>query len=64
MAHPRPKKKVTENGKCRWNLRVPEDMDNWVKQYAEAKNTTVTQLILNYFTDLRKQLEESHVEQF
>jgi hypothetical protein len=64
VAHPRPKKKVLQNGKSRWNLRVPADLDKWAKKYAKEHNTTVTQLIVDHFTDLQKKEEEAHVEQF
>jgi len=64
MAHPHPKKKMSENGKGRWNLRIPLELDAWAKKYAREHNTTVTQVIVDYFTGLRKQVEEEHVDQF
>ena len=47
--------KVTSTtGKSRLNLRLPADLDQWVKKYAEDNNTTVTSLVVGYFTDLQK----------
>ena len=63
MAHPKPKKKTTQNGKSRLNLRLPSDLDKWAKKYAERKNTTVTQLFVDFLTDLRAH-EGDYVEQF
>jgi hypothetical protein len=64
MAHPFPKKKASDRGKGRWNLRIPLELDVWAKTYARGRNTTVTQLIVDYFTGLRKHAEEEHVDQF
>ncbi len=64
MANPRPKKKVTENGKVKLNLRIRPDLDTWVRQYAEEKHTTVSQIVIDYFTELRKRIENERVEQF
>ena len=64
MAHPHPKKKASANGKGRWNLRIPLELDKWAKAYVAEHNTTVTQIILDHFTDLRKRAEEERVEQF
>ena len=44
-------------------LRIPTDLLVWVKQYAKSRNTNVTRLIIEYFTQLRAQHEETHVEQ-
>jgi len=42
---------------------LPEDLAEWVKNYAKAQNTTMTQLIVDYFTELRKKAETNYVEQ-
>lgn len=46
-------KKVAISGKTRLNIRIPVSLDEFVKQYAADKNTTVTQLVIDYFTALR-----------
>ncbi len=45
--------------KTRLNLRIPVNLDVFVKQYASSKNTTVTQLVVDYFTALRDQQEKT-----
>jgi len=44
-------------------LRLPSELMVWVKTYAKEKNTTVTRLIVDHFTDLRARNEETHVDQ-
>jgi hypothetical protein len=39
----------------RLNLKLDEDLAMWVFEYAEAHSTTVTQLIVDYLVQLRKQ---------
>lgn len=46
------------NEKTRLNIRIPKDLLNWAKKYAKKKNTTVTQLIVDYLT---KEMEGSNV---
>lgn len=57
------KKKSITNGKVRWNFRVPKDVDEWAKKYAFENNTTVTQVVLDYFTEMMKKSQTEHVEQ-
>ncbi len=44
-------------------LRLPIDILVWAKKYARTKNISLTQLIINYLTDLRSQNEDTHVDQ-
>lgn len=62
MVRARTRSKVTQGGKSRINIRLPADLDTFVKGYATAHNTTVTQLIVDYFMDLRRKQQEQ-VEQ-
>ena len=72
MANPKPKKKtydIIRDGRkktfmSRLNLRLPLELDMWMKEYAKERNTTVSRLIVDYFTDVRKKIEGSHVDQF
>lgn len=64
MANPRPKKKVTDNGKTRKNLRLPSDLDTWVTQYARDNHTSVTQILVDYLISLRASVEDGRVEQY
>jgi hypothetical protein len=48
---------MTEKAKSRLNLRVPSELMEWVKRFAQQRNTTVTQLVVDYFTR-EKLLEE------
>lgn len=41
-------------GRVRKNFRIPADLAEWVDKFAQNKNTTMTQLIINYFLDLRR----------
>jgi len=62
MAHPHLKKKVTD-GKTRLNLRLPARLIRWVKVFAKEHNTTVTQLIVDHLTELKKRAETEDVPQ-
>jgi len=42
---------------------IPEDLSQWIMAYAKEQNTTMTQLIIDHFTELRKKAESGHVEQ-
>lgn len=44
-------------------LRIPEELMEWVKSYAKEKNTTVTRLVVDHFTELRARYESTHVDQ-
>ena len=48
----------------RKNFRLPLVLSEWVEKYAKDRNTTVTQLIIDHFTDLRRRTESSEVDQF
>lgn len=63
MANPRPKKKTVSNGKQRRNLRLDADLDKWLTSYAKTKHTSATQVIIDCLLQLRKTVEDSHVEQ-
>ena len=43
------------------NVRFPVGLLAWVKKYAASQHTTMTQLILDHFTDLKEQ--ETHARQ-
>ena len=40
--------------KARLNIRVPEPLLQWAKDFAVSKNTCVTQMIIDYFTELKE----------
>jgi hypothetical protein len=40
--------------KARLNLRVPHGLLLWAKKYAMEKNKTVTQVIIDHFTELKE----------
>lgn len=54
----RPKKKLKQS-----NFRIPADLLKWVRDYAKAKNTTVTRIVVDHLTELRARTEEGHVDQ-
>ena len=58
MAEKRKKKAVKLTA-----LRLPIDLLGWVKDYAKSKNTTVTRIIIDHFTELRARHEDTHVDQ-
>jgi hypothetical protein len=37
----------------RKNFRIPSDLADWAESYAASKNTSMTQLIVDYLTELR-----------
>ena len=52
------KKRKTSNGvkpRKRKNFRIPEDLAAWAERYAKRKNTSMTQLIVDFLTDLREE---------
>jgi len=57
------KKKSQDSTRKATALRLPLDLLTWVKDYARNKNTTVTQIIIDHFTDLRARHEGTHVDQ-
>lgn len=48
----KPKKEEKEK-RVRVNLRLPPDLVEWTKEYADAKNTTLTQVVVDKLTDLQ-----------
>lgn len=46
--------------RARVNIRVPNDLLKWAKKYAVKKNTTLTQMIIDFLT--REQLNEDFYE--
>ena len=55
--------KKTSSSLKRKNFVLPADLTAWVEAYAAKNNTTMTRLIVDYFTGLKKQHEDGHVEQ-
>ena len=49
------KKKIDPNDKKRKNFRIPSDLAAWAEEYAASKNTSVTQLVIDHWTELREQ---------
>lgn len=45
--------------KTRLDMRIDPELKDFIKEYARRHHTTVTDLVTNYFTFLRKQEEES-----
>lgn len=41
----------------------PTDIVKWAEKYAEDNNTTLTRIILDHLTQLRRQVESGHVDQ-
>jgi hypothetical protein len=39
--------------RTRLNVRIPSDLLRWAKRFAKAKNSTVTQIIIDHLTDKR-----------
>lgn len=52
-----------KKSKVRKNFLFPADLANWVAQYAKDKNTSVTKLIIDHLTNLRRQEERGYAEQ-
>ncbi len=57
------RKKTDTSASKMTNFRLPADLLEWVKAFAKEKNTTVTRLIVDHFTELRARNEEGHVDQ-
>jgi hypothetical protein len=49
--------------RVRKNFVFPADLVKWAEKYAQENNTTMTRIILDHFTSLRRQVETGHVEQ-
>lgn len=52
-----------KKAKVRKNFHFPAELAAWAETYARDHNTTMTQLILDHFTELRKNAETAHAEQ-
>lgn len=46
----------TRSKKVRFNTRVPSELLKWAQAYAKRKNTTVTQLLVDFLTS-KKEME-------
>ncbi len=57
----KPPKKRAKNGKGRLNLRIPADLDDFIKDYAKDKKTSVTQIVIDHFVSIRERI--THVPQ-
>jgi hypothetical protein len=42
---------------------LPEGLADWIMAYAKSRNTTMTRLIVDHFTELKKKFESGHVDQ-
>ena len=40
--------------KVRFNTRLPSDLLEWAQEYAKRKNTTVTQLLIDFLTSKKE----------
>lgn len=47
----------------RKNFVFPADLVRWAEKYAKDNNTSMTKMILDHLTDLRRQHEAEHVRQ-
>ena len=43
----------------RLNCRIDKSLLDWVRWYAAQRRTTVTQLVINHFLDLKMRYEDS-----
>lgn len=41
----------------------PTEIAEWAQEYAREHNTSMTQLIIDYFTTLKKQTESGYADQ-
>lgn len=48
----------------RLNLRIPRDLEAFIKAYADRNNTTVSQIVTKHFTEIKKREEGDGVQQF
>ena len=55
--------KVKRPSKVRKNFLLPEDLAKWIETYAKENNTTMTQILVDHITLLRRQTEDTNVEQ-
>ena len=52
MAKRRPKEEKKQK-RIRVNMRLPYELADWTKEDAEARNTTLTQVVVDTLTDLK-----------
>lgn len=57
------KRKKAVNGKGRLNLRIPLELDEFIKTWAEKNNRTVTQIVIDHFKDIKTREELGDVPQ-
>ena len=43
--------------RTRLNVRIPADLVRWAKLWAKKKNTTITQVIVDYLTSKKEEAE-------
>lgn len=53
----------SKKNRVRKNFVFPADLVAWAEKYARDNNTTMTRIILDHLTILRRQAETGHVEQ-
>lgn len=41
--------------RARLNLRIPADLSSWAKKWAKKRNTTVTQVIVDFLTSKKEE---------
>lgn len=52
---------VTKSAKrTRLNVRIPTDLVRWAKVWAKKKNTTITQVIVDYLTSKKEEANGEH----
>lgn len=56
MTHPQA---TEDRPRKRKNFRIPADLADWAEQHAASKNTTMTQLIIDFLTDLHSKEKQS-----
>lgn len=49
--------------RVRKNFVFPSEIADWAQKYARDHNTSMTQLIVDYFTTLKKQAESGYADQ-
>lgn len=47
----------TKPKRVRKNLRLPDDLVVWAESFAQSKNKTLTQLVIDCLTDLKERFE-------
>ncbi len=52
------RQKTNKIDRRRINIRIPAALLDWVRLYANRKNTTVTQVIVNSLTDLKEEYDD------